>query len=294
MKKILIGAIVILGGVLLLGSCGTENENKIVVGSKPMTEQNILSEMICLIIEENTDEKVDRKFNVSGGVANLDPGIRKGEIDVYPEYSGTSWLVVYKESPIENSQVYNEVQKKYEKDGLTYGDTFGFNNTYRLGVTREFAKKYNLKTMSDLKKVEEEVVLVGEFDFFEREDGYSNMAQAYNLNIGKKVPVDINLKYQSISSNNGNVVVTFSTDSQIKANGLVVLEDDKEYFGIYEAGPVFSKDFEKKHKEAKKEIDKLRGIISNEDIINMNYEVEVNKRRYEDVAREYLEKKGLI
>ena len=133
-----------------------------------------------------------------------------------------------------------------------------------------------------------------EFDFFEREDGYPGLKKVYGFDFKKLVELDINLKYKAMEGKEVDVINSFSTDSLIKKYDLVTLQDDKDYFPSYNAGFVIKKETLKKYPEIKPLIEKLNGMLDDETMTNLNYQVEVENKNPQDVARKFLEEKGLI
>lgn len=114
----------------------------------------------------------------------------------------------------------------------------GFNNTYGLVVRREIAAAVSSANYSDLRSVAGSLTFGAEYDFFEREDGYDALCETYGLNFGKTMDLDIGLKYQAINQGQIDVMVIFTTDGQLSASDVVVLEDDKHFYPSYVCGNV--------------------------------------------------------
>jgi glycine betaine/choline ABC-type transport system substrate-binding protein len=273
-----------------------EPAGKIVVGSKPFTEGYLLSEILVQMLQAHTDLEVVKQFGIAGGTSNIHPAMVKGDIDMYPEYTGTGWLFVLKQKPISDGEkLFDEVKKSYEKDfQITWGPKFGFNNTFTLAVSAADAEKYSLKTFSDLAKVSDQFTFGAEFDFYERDDGYDALVKTYGFKFKEARDMDINLKYQAISSKEVSVINAFSTDGPIKKYNLVILEDDLNFFPIYDAAPILRQETLDKYPQIADVMEMLSGEISEAEMIEMNYKVDEEKMDYEDVAKEFLEKKGLL
>lgn len=269
---------------------------KITIATKPSAEQLILGEMLSLLIQENTDITIEKKFSIGGGTSNIHPAMLKGEVDIYPEYTGTSWLFVLKhEKPLDAKEMYKEIKKEYEeKYKLEWLGLLGFNNTFALSMKEETAVKYNIKTFSDLAKLSKQFRFGAEFDFFEREDGYPGLKKLYGFDFKKLTELYINLKYKAIGGNEVDIINSFSTDSLIKKYKLITLKDDKNFFPAYDAGFVARKEILNKYPELIPLINKLNGLINDNTMIGLNYQVEVENQNPEDVARKFLEEKGLI
>ena len=144
------GLLALFIGLVLLSGCESKKDT-IHIATKPMSEQFILGEMLALLIEENSDLHVKITKGVGGGTSNIHPAMVKGDFDLYPEYTGTGWLVILKKDTLlPPDQLFSELQKEYSREyGLKWVAPYGFNNAYSLAVSNEMAKKYNLKTFSD-------------------------------------------------------------------------------------------------------------------------------------------------
>lgn len=294
LRYITLGAIVILlSGVFGIGYMN--KKNMIQIASKPTTEGYILAEITKKLIEDKTDLIVDVTHGVGGGTANLHPAILKGDFDLYQEYTGTAWQIVLKENNPYSESMFDELKSKYEKNyKITWRGMFGFNNTYGLGVQKEVAEKYNLKTYSDLAKYSKELIFGAEYDFFEREDGFNSLSKAYNLQFKKNVDMDNGLKYQALLDKQIDVMTVFTTDGQLSDPRIVVLEDDLNFYPSYRAGNVVRLDTLKKYPKLEEVFRTLEELIDEETMAKLNHSVEIENRKPEDVAKEFLQKRGLV
>ena len=289
---ILVLFIIIFGAYFSLNS---KKDKTINIATKPMTEGYILGQMLTELIEQDTDLKVNLTTGVGGGTSNIQPAIVKGEFDLYPEYTGTSWEAVLKKEGSYDESKFDELQKEYkEKYNLEYVNLYGFNNTYGLAVNKDIAEKYNLKTYSDLAKVSNNLIFGAEYDFFEREDGYKELQKVYNMNFKKQIDMDIGLKYQAMKDKKIDVMVIFTTDGQLAISDVVVLEDDKKMYPSYRAGTVVRSEILSEYPELKPVLEKLNNILNDKTMADLNYQVESEGKKPEDVAREYLQEKGLL
>lgn len=281
--------------VILIG-CGKKEEKKVVIASKPMTEQYIIVEMLTELIQEKTDITVEQKLGIGGGTSNIHPAMEKGEIDIYPEYTGTGWLFVLKEELINDPmKLYEEVKKAYEeKYDIKWSGLYGFNDTYGIAMKKELAESKGIKTYSDLAAGSGTLRLGAEYDFFEREDGYPGLENTYGFDFSDKKELDIGLKYEAIGQDQVDVINIFSTDGRLKQFGLTVLEDDKNFFPSYYAATLIRSETLKKYPELEKVIEMLTDKISSEEMTEMNYMVEIEKKNPKDVAIEFMKKKGIL
>ena len=295
MKRILAG--LILTAVLLtLTACSSEEPKTVVIASKPHSEQYILAEMLSLLIENHTDIKVEKKLGIGGGTSNIHPAMLSGDFDIYPEYTGTGLLFVLKEDLITDSdELYKRVQDRYlEEYNIKWLGLYGFNNTYALAVKESTAQTYNLETYDDLALASKDLVFGAEYDFFERDDGYEALKDAYGFEFKDTKEMDIGLKYEAIGSDEVDVINAFSTDGLIKQYNLKVLEDNKNFFPAYQAATLIRKETLDKYPEIEKVLEKLTGQISDDEMIQMNYQVEKENMDPRDVAEQFLKAKGLI
>lgn len=295
MKKTVSYILIIIMVASLFIGCAKE-EKIVVVASKPFSEQYILAEMITLLIEAKTDIVVEQNLGIGGGTANIHPAMMNGEIDIYPEYSGTGWLFVLKQDLINGSDELYEMNKSmYEEEyNLIWLDRYGFNNTYALAMPLELAQELNVETYTDLGKVSGQLVFGAEYDFYEREDGYDALAEIYNFNFTEKKELDIGFKYLAIGSKDVDVINAFSTDGLIKEYNLKVLTDDKNYFPAYQAATVVRKETLDMYPELEEILNLMAGLISDAEMVNMNYKVEKLNEEPKEVAREFLIEKGLL
>ena len=292
-KLIILGLFIVIFGAYF--SLNSKKDKTINIATKPMTEGYILGQMLTELIEQDTDLKVNITNGVGGGTSNIHPAIVKGEFDLYPEYTGTSWEAVLKKEDSYDESKFDELQKEYkEKYNLEYVNLYGFNNTYGLAVNKDIAEKYNLKTYSDLAKVSNNLIFGAEYDFFEREDGYKELQKVYNMNFKKQIDMDIGLKYQAMKDKKIDVMVIFTTDGQLAVSDVVVLEDDKKMYPSYRAGTVVRSEILSEYPELKPVLEKLNNILDDKTMADLNYQVESEGKKPEDVAREYLQEKGLL
>lgn len=287
--------IVLLGAALLFSVFRGAFTQEINVASKPTTEGIILAEMMEILIEEKTDLDVKHTSGVAGGTGNIHPAMMKGDFDMYAEYTGTIWQVVIKETQPYDESKFQKLNDKY-KDmyDMEFHDLYGFNNTYGIAIREDLAKEYNIKTYSDLATHSHNFVFGAEYDFYEREDGYPNISKEYGFNFKEVLDMDIGLKYQAMKDGKIDVMVIFTTDGQLTDSDVVVLEDDKKFYPSYMGGTAVRRQILRDHPELVPVLRMLNGIISDKEMAEMNYQVETLGRKPSDVAREFLEKEGIL
>jgi len=295
-KNIVIVAVAALLITMLAFSNMRANDYKVInVATKPMTEQYILGEMLKYAIEKESNIKVNLTQGVGGGTSNIQPGMEKGDFDLYPEYTGTGWEVVLKKEGTYHESDFHILEQAYkEQFNFTWLNKYGFNNTYGIAVTKEVADKYNIKTFSDLARHTSKLTFGAEYDFFEREDGYEALVNAYHYNFKRTVDLDIGLKYKAVAQNKVDVITIFTTDGQLESSNLVVLEDDKNLYPSYLCANVVRLETLDKYPELIPILEKFTNTISDSDMAQMNYLVEIEGREPKDVAIEYIENNKIL
>lgn len=292
-------ALALVLGVAMITGCSAGGQKKsgtIKIATKPMTEQLILGEMLSILIQGNTDLNVEITKGVGGGTSNIHPALIKGDFDLYPEYTGTAWNNILKKTEYPDDEtLWNALTDEYDTQfGLKWVGMYGFNNTYTLALRKEIADKYNIKTFSDLAKYTPEITFGANPDFYEREDGYQALCDAYGFSFKDHMDMDIGLKYNALNSGEVDVINAYTTDGQMSVADAVSLTDDKGFFKNYYCGTVVREDTLENYPELEGVLKKMDGSITNEEMSKMNYDLEVNNRDEHDVAMEFLKSKGLI
>jgi osmoprotectant transport system permease protein len=268
----------------------------ITVGSKNFTEQLIIAEMMAQLIEIKTGYHVERKFNL-GGTMICHEALLQGEIDMYPEYTGTGLLAILKskESFTTPGEVYDFVSREYEKQfNLKWLPPFGFNNTYAFAVRTEDAVKNRWGKVSDLTFSADSLKAGFTAEFSERPDGYPGFKKAYNISFGKVISIDPALMYDAVKKGQVDIITAFSTDSRIPGYNLFILDDDKSFFPPYHAAPVVRKEVIEKYPEVQNALANLSNLIDEKTMQGLNYEVDQDKRGVKETVREFLKEKALL
>ena len=268
----------------------------IIIGSKNFTEQVILGELLAQQIETQTKLKVDRRFSL-GGTFICHEAVKSGQISGYVEYTGTAFTAVLKQNPISDPQVvYNQVKQEYAKEfNLEVMPSLGFNNTFAITIRGDDAKRLNLKTISQAAQYTSQWQAGFGYEFLERADGYVGLAKAYGLKFDKPPQqMEIGLMYQALAQKKVDLIAGNSTDGLIPVLNLFILEDDKNYFPPYQAVPIFNQATLQKYPQVRDAIAQLSGLISNEEMQKMNYQVDNQSRPAEIVVREWLKSKSKI
>ena len=290
-------ACIIIVCILIGGYVAYEQNpaNTIHIASKSYTEEYITGELLKQVIEAHTDLNVELTSGVAVGSGTIHRGMESGDFDLYPEYTGVAWLsILHKNSTYDETQ-FDDLNSYYEDNyNMTWYNKYGFEDTYGIGVTKEVADKYNLKTYSDLAKVSNQLSFGAESDFFAREDGYDAICDDYGMNFKDTMDLDVSIKYDAVKQGQVDVIDVYTTDGRLENSNIVVLEDDKDFYPSYYAGTVINQQTLIDHPEVADALDYLTGNISTEDMKHMNYEVDIEGKDPSDVAHDFLVSKHLI
>lgn len=298
-KKILVCIFAVMV-LFFAGNIGVDKmmkKNKLIIAGKLGTEPEILINMYKILIEENMDNidvELKSGFGKTSFVFNA---LKSGEIDIYPEFTGTAVFTFLKENPVSNdaAEVYSQAKKGMaEKFDMIYLSPMKFNDTYALAVPQKFAEENNLMKISDLEKIKDKIKAGFTREFNDREDGYKGLKKLYGFELPDIKEFEPKLRYVAVQNGDINLIDAYSTDSELAKYNLVVLEDDKKLFPPYQGAPLLRKDTLKKYPQLETILGKLQDKITDAEMREMNYEVGVDGKRAEDIAREYLKKNGLI
>ena len=289
-----------VGGTDSSGSGGGSGPT-IVVGSKDFTEQFILGSMYAQALDANGFNGV-AKLNL-GSEQIADKALQNGQIDLYPEYTGTSLVAIvpYKGNPADlNSPkaTYEAARKLYAK--RSPADTMltpaSFNNTYGIFVRKSVADKYGITNMEELAKDSPKLTFISFSQFQNRSDGYPNMKKNYPaFDFGEiKIVNELGLRYSGLQNGDGDVGVGFTTDGQLTSNQLVVMKDPKSIWPFYHPAPVVRSDVLKKYPKIEGILSKVTATLDLKTMRELNGKVDLDQEDPEDVAKEFLQKKGIV
>jgi len=265
------------------------------IGSKNFTEQLIISEIMAQLIESRTNFRVERVFNL-GGTMIVHEALVRGEIDLYPEYTGTALTAILKLKPVKDpSEALRIVREQYKRRfQLEWLQPFGFNNSYALTVRQADAQKKGWTRISDLISVASRLRAGWTAEFSERPDGYPGLRKIYGFSFGRVSDLDPAIMYQAISKREVDVICAFTTDGRIPAYKLRPLIDDKRFFPPYYAAPVIRAKTLEKYPQLRETLNELGGRIKDSVMQALNFEVDKKRRPVPEVAREFLLSQGLI
>ncbi len=281
----------VLAALAVLVSCRAGRNRPIRVGSKNFTEQVILGEIAAKALE-NAGLPVDRRLDL-GGSFLCHRALAAGELDLYPEYTGTAFTAILKEKPISDpAAVRSRVAAEYlRRWGIVWTRPLGFENTFALVMRGADARRLGIAKISDLARHPELTPGFG-YEFLERADGFAGLAAAYGLAFSARpAEMDLGLLYPALAQGKVDVIAGNSTDGLIAAMGLAVLDDDRRYFPPYEAafvvrGAIWN------DPRVRGALEPLAGAISPAAMRAMNAAVDRDRRRPAEVAAEFLASLG--
>jgi osmoprotectant transport system substrate-binding protein len=272
----------------------------ITVGSKNFTEQFVLGELYAQTLEAN-GFTVERQLNL-GSEQLADQALQDGEIDFYPEYTGTALVALlgYEgENPSSPEETYEEARSRYaERDPadtmLPYAN---FNNNYGIFVRNDVAEEYGLQTLDDLAEAAPNLTFTTFSEFQDRDDGYPNMVENYpGIDEFEDIITanDLGLRYQGVENGEADVGVGFLTDGQLTSPELTTLEDEKSIWPFYYPAPVVRSEVLEENPEVEDILNSVTETLNVDAIRELNGRVDIEQEDPEDVARAYLEQQGLI
>lgn len=272
-----------------------DSRDKVVVGSENFTEALILGNIYSQLIQGQTDLEVEEKFNLNGTMITMQ-AMERGDIDTFTDYTGVLSANVLKESLSTDPQEVFESVRKGMQDHyqMDVSESLGFSNTYVFAVTKEVSEQYGLTTLSSLINQAPSLRLGCTTAFTQREDLLPKLENEYQVSFESVEGLEGNIRYQALTSDNIDVIDAFETDALLLSMDLVKLEDDINFFPPYQAVAITRNETFEKYPELEDVFAKLEGAISTEEMMEMNYQVDVEGRTPKDVAVEFLEKEGLI
>jgi osmoprotectant transport system substrate-binding protein len=282
-------ALGLLAATSLLPACGSGTRADLAAGSKDFTEELILGELYAQTLEKR-GLTVARKLNLGGTQVAME-ALQRGDIDLYPEYTGTALVTELKLPPTSNSKkAYETVKAAYaQRYDLVWLEPAPENNTQALATTQAVAAKYGLRNLSQLSVAAPQLRLGSIPEFTKREDGLPGLQRAYGGFRFKDVKLfDIGLKYTALLAGDVDIVVAFGTDGQIAADNLVVFVDDKHFWPVYNVAPVVRKATLDKFPAVAPALNELQPLLTDTVMRGLNEQVDGEKREPADVAQAFL------
>ena len=294
MGRIQIVACLIVG-LWATGIVGCTKERPITVGSKNFTEQVILGEIVAQHLEHRLGQRVDRKLNL-GGTLLVHQALVNGDIDLYPEYTGTALTAILKLAPTSDpAAAMALIRAEYHtRFGVEWMDSLGFNNTFAMVIRGDDARKSKIATLSDAALYSPGWNLGVGYEFQQRSDGLAGLLKTYHLPIlGSPKTMDLGLLYKALDQQQVNMVAGNATDGQLSVLDVLVLRDDKRYFPPYDCGLVVRAEMLKDNPFLRQALIELAGRFTDLTMRKLNYQVDGAHRPVREVAEQFLRDAGL-
>jgi len=269
-------------------SAGCSREPRIRVGSKNFSEQLVLGEIVAQHLEHRLGGRVSRKLDL-GGTLLAQQAIVNGQIDVYPEYTGTALTAVLRQKPLKDpARVLESVRQGYRQWQIEWLDPLGFENTFAMAI-----QTTGMQTLSEAARQRSWRLGAG-YEFAHREDGLPGLLKTYGLRLnGAPKTMDLGLLYQALAKGQVDMVAGNSTDGMLSVLKVTVLEDDKHYFPPYECALVVREAAERQFPALRGALNELSGRITSETMRRLNYELDGKHRPAREIARNFLHSAGL-
>ncbi len=266
-----------------------QSNGHVVVASKDFTESILLAEIAAQLLESR-GVSVERRFELGGNLPH--EALLSGKVDLYPEYTGTAYAAILHHTPISDPRaVYDQVKQEYARNfNLDISQPLGFENTFAILIRGEDARRLKLKTITDAAPQAPEWRAGLGQDFMSRADGFPGFSKTYGLKFREVREMDLSLTYIALSSRQVDLIAGNSTEGRISKLDLVQLEDDRHYFPPYEAVYIVRR--AALSNALSETLAKLANSISTEEMRQLNYEVDGNKRGVKEVVREWITRKG--
>lgn len=232
---------------------------------------------------------MSRRFDL-GGTLLAQQAIVAGDIDVYPEYTGTALTAVLKRKPLKDpAAVLAEVRAGYAQWRLDWLNPLGFENTFAMAVRSETGGP---TTISQAANERPWKLGVG-YEFAHREDGLPGLVKTYGLSVAAVRTMDLGLIYQALMKHQVDMVAGNSTDGMLSILPITVLADDRHYFPPYQCALVVREQTESEFPALRPALLELSGRISSETMRRLNYELDGKHRPAREIARDFLRSTGL-
>lgn len=254
----------------------------VTVGSKKFTESVILGE-IAAQVARGAGADVTHRREI-GGTRVLWEALLRGDIDLYPEYTGTIGQELLKTSEAGSPAGMNAA---LARRGIAMSRPLGFNNTYALGVTRATAERYGLKTISDLRN-HPALVIGFSNEFLSRADGWPALRSRYHLADTKPRGLDHALAYRGLTAGSIDVTDVYSTDAEVATHGLALLDDDLGYFPAYDAVLLYRSDLARRAPAVIAALARLAGTIDAARMAAMNAQAKVDRQPESEIASAFV------
>lgn len=272
------------------------NEGKsITIGTKNFTEQYVLGEIYGQALEA-AGYRVKNEGSLGSEVVAF-KSLKQGEVDAYPEYTGTALTAFYgvkvTDVPKDPNEAYDQAKQKLAEDGFTALPQAPFDNTYRIGMTKATFDRLGIKNTSELKGKSEDLVINGFAECRQRQDCLLGVQQTYGLKFKKFLVSE--QTYEVLDQKEADLAFVFTTSAQLATDKYRTLEDDKKLFPPYHITFMINdKKLQELGPDAQRAIEAVQSGLTDEVMRELNSRVDLDKKKPEQVATEYLREAGYI
>nr|3MAM_A Chain A, Osmoprotection protein (ProX) [Archaeoglobus fulgidus] len=268
---------------------------RVVIGSKPFNEQYILANMIAILLEEN-GYKAEVKEGLGGTLVNYE-ALKRNDIQLYVEYTGTAYNVILRKQPPElwdQQYIFDEVKKGLlEADGVVVAAKLGFRDDAALAVRADWAEENGVEKISDLAEFADQLVFGSDPEFASRPDGLPQIKKVYGFEFKEVKQMEPTLMYEAIKNKQVDVIPAYTTDSRVDLFNLKILEDDKGALPPYDAIIIVNGNTAKDEKLISV-LKLLEDRIDTDTMRALNYQYDVEKKDAREIAMSFLKEQGLV
>jgi osmoprotectant transport system substrate-binding protein len=288
-------SIALIGAALAFPRCSGGSSNGAVrVGSKNFAEDITIAEIYAAALER-AHIPVERHMNL-GSTQIATAAMQRGDIDLYPEYTGTALIDVLRMPPMRNAQrIFNTVKSTYERRfGITWLAASPMNDSQGLAVTQSVAQRYHVRTLSQCAAAAPQLRLAAIAEFLTRADALPGLQKYYGgFRFKSARTYAIGLQYQALLSGDADVSTAFTTDSQIGTDNLVVLQDDRKFWPAYNVAPVVRQAALKRNSQIAAVLNRISPLLTDPVVRQLNYQVNVNHVDPADAAQQFLKEHAI-
>ncbi|MFW5982066.1 MAG: glycine betaine ABC transporter substrate-binding protein, partial [Halanaerobiaceae bacterium] len=283
---------------LIFTSCGGDSDSdQLTIGGKADTEAYVLANLASILLEEE-GYQVEKELGVESVLAR--EALVNGEVDLYYDYTGTAYTLYYEQSDDEVMRdpeaVYQWVKEADQEEGIVWLDKLDFNNTYTIMLREEDAEDWGIETITDLAESEEQTDMKfgTSTEFDNRPDGLQALMDEYDIEFGEIETMSAGIVYQALRDEKLEAGMGYATDGRIAAFDFINLEDDRDFFPVYNPAPLVREEVLENYPEIERILGQLDDRLTSDEIRSLNEAVDIDQEEPENVARKWLEEEELI
>jgi osmoprotectant transport system substrate-binding protein len=292
-------ALTVIAATLLSACGGAGAKGPVTVGSKEFTEQIVLGKIAVYALEDAGFDVID-ETNLGGTSVNRE-ALENGDIDMYWEYTGTAWIahLGHEDAITDPQEAYDKVKAEDAGNGLVWLSMAPFNNTYTLMMQQSQGEELGIESISDLAEYINgggDASLCTDQEFYARPDGFKGVEELYGFefNEDQVITMDPGLTYKALQDGQCTTAMGFATDGRIPAFGFFNLEDDKQFFPVYNPAPVVREEVMDQHPEIADVLSPVANALTTEKMMELNKRVDIDGEDPGDVACDFLMTEGLV